>query len=381
MGRRAAGRRSVTTAADTPHLAYFWGQDAYGLERAASELGRELSEAAGQPLEIWRTSGDDDDGAASAGATDGAGKRRARLLDEIELRIATAPLFGAGMLVVVRQPQALAREQAARERLTGLLTAVAPGNALCFVDLLASGGKAPAQSGTLRELVAAAGGQTREFPSLTRERMEAFLNNRAAELEVKLAPGVSRLLAERVGAYVREGDVDRRRQTELANAELEKLALYRPNGTISRDDIEALVGEAVPVSAWALGDAVGTRRPGEAARLAEGLLDAGTAMAVLIAQLHRRLRELIVIADHLAAGTKPAELVRELRLQPFRAQKLTEQARRWSAGELDAALAALFEIDLLSKGIAPDGGPHSLSEDRTRLALTAWFAQHVARRG
>ena len=371
----------MTTAAAAPHLAYFWGQDAYGLERAAKELGQRLSEAAGQPIETWRTSGDDDDVIGAASATDGAGRRRARLIDEIEQRIATSPLFGAGTLVVVRQPVALLREQAARERLTNLLRAVAPGNALCFIDLVASGSKGPAQSGALRDAVTAAGGETREFAPLTRERMEAFVSTRAAELEVSLAPGVARLLAERVGAYVREGDVDRRRQAELANAELEKLALYRPNGTIKREDVEALVGEAVPASAWALGDAVGTRRASEAARLAEGLLDAGTAMPVLIAQLHRRLRELIVIGDHRAAGTKPAELVRELRLQPFRAQKLTEQARRWSADELDAGLAALFEIDLLSKGIAPDGTPHSLSDDRSRLALTAWFAEHVARRG
>jgi DNA polymerase III delta subunit len=29
--------------------------------------------------------------------------------------------------------------------------------------------------------------------------------------------------------------------SELANGELEKLALYRPNGTIAREDIDALV--------------------------------------------------------------------------------------------------------------------------------------------
>ena len=52
-------------------------------------------------------------------------------------------------------------------------------------------------------------------------------------------------------------------------------------------------------------------------------------------QIHRRLRELIVVADHLAAGTKPPDIVRELKLQPFRAQKLAEQARTWQQPELD----------------------------------------------
>ena len=36
-----------------------------------------------------------------------------------------------------------------------------------------------------------------------------------------------------------------------------------------------------------------------------------------------------------------------------------------------------FELDLLSKGIASDGSPHSLSEDRSELALVAWLGEHI----
>jgi DNA polymerase III delta subunit len=161
--------------------------------------------------------------------------------------------------------------------------------------------------------------------------------------------------------------------SELANAELEKLALYRPTGTVTRDDIGELVAEAVPGSTWAFLDAVGGRRTAEAATLAARLLAEATPMPVLISQLHRRLRDLIVIRDHIAAGTRPPDLVRELKMQPYRAQKLTEQARAWEQPELDTAIAELFELDLLSKGIAPDGSPHSLSEDRSQLALLAWI--------
>src|SRR5665811_2329438 len=135
---------------------------------------------------------------------------------------------------------------AARERLLRLCNEIAPGNALLFLDLLAAGGSGPAQQGVLRDAVAAMGGAVREFPALSRERMESWIASRSAELEISLAPTAARLLAERVGAYVREGDVDRRRMSELANGELEKLALYRPGGTIAREDIDALVAEAVP---------------------------------------------------------------------------------------------------------------------------------------
>lgn len=347
-------------------LAYFWGEDSFRLEEAARELGRQLAVESEGPLEPWRIGGEENGAAA-------------RVLDQIEERIATAPLFGGGTLVVVRQPAALLKESSARERLLGLLGGVAPGNALVFVDLVAAGGKGPAQSGALRDAVAERGGMVTEFPALPRDRLEAWLNSRAGALGVSLGPGAARLLAERVGAHVREGDVDRRRQSELAAAELDKLALYRPDGTISREDVDVLVNEAIPGSTWALLDAVGARRAGEAGTLSQRLLTEGMPLQVLVAQFHRRLRDLIAIREHIAAGSKPAEIVREMRLAPYRAQKLSEQARAWQPDELETAFDGLVELDLLSKGIAPDGTPRSVSDDRSRLALFAWLGWHVAR--
>jgi DNA polymerase III delta subunit len=358
-------------------LAYFWGEDAYNIEHAAQLFAANLAPD-GTQTDSWRTSGDDDD-AAESGPTDGAGRERGRILDQIEQHLVTQTLFGGGTLVVVRQPGSLLREVTSRERLLGLLARVAPGNGLCFLDLVASGAKGPAQGGVLRDAVAAHGGVAQEFPALTRERMETWINVRAKELGVSFGPGAAAFLAERVGAYVREGDVDKRRMSELANAELEKLALYRPDGVIGRDDVAELVTEAVPGSTWAFLDAVGSRRAAEAAVLVARLLADAAPMPLLITQIHRRLRDLIVIRDHLASGTRPADLVRELRLQPYRAQKLTEQARTWEQAELDGALSDLLDLDLLSKGIAADGSPHSLSEDRSQLALVAWIGDWVSR--
>jgi DNA polymerase-3 subunit delta len=362
------------TGVAAPPLAYFWGEDAWSIERATRDYRSALEAGAGMAFDVWRTSGEEDEVVADGTPGNGAGRKRSRALDQVEEHLATSTLFGGGTLVVVRQPASLVREGAARERLIGLLGSVAPGNALCFVELVAAGAKGlPQASATVRDAVLAAGGLVRELPALSRDRMEGWITARARELDVTLGPGAARLLAERVGADVREGDVDRRRMSELANAELEKLALYRPTGTVTRDDIGELVAEAVPGSTWAFLDAVGGRRTAEAATLAARLLAEATPMPVLISQLHRRLRDLIVIRDHVAAGTRPPDLVRELKMQPYRAQKLTEQARTWEPPELDTAIAELFELDLLSKGIAPDGSPHSLSEDRSQLALLAWI--------
>jgi DNA polymerase III delta subunit len=142
--------------------------------------------------------------------------------------------------------------------------------------------------------------------------MEGWVDRRAHELGVNLGPGAARAVAERIGAFVREGDVDRRRQSELANSELEKLALYRAGGTVTAADVDSLVSEAVPGSTWAFLDALGSRRAGETAELADRLLAAGTALPLMITQIHRRLRELIIVRDHMDAGTRPPDLVKAM---------------------------------------------------------------------
>ncbi len=359
----------------TAPLAYFWGEDAYSLDRAARDWAAHLASPE-VPMETWRVNLEDaaDGEAASASA----GRRRARALEAIEQHLATAPLFGGGTVVVVRQPASLLASAETRDRFVALVGQVPPGNALCVTDLTASGARGPAGKGVLRDAVAAAGGVVAEFQVLPAGRLEAWLRERAAELGVSLEPSAARLLAERVGGHVRESDVDRRRRTELANAELEKLALYRPGGSIGAADVEALVSESIPGSTWAFLDAVGVRAGAQAMQLAERLLEAGTPLPVLISQLHRRLRDLLLVREHLDASTTPSQIVKLMKLQPFRAQKLAEQAHTWTLHALEESLAGLLALDLRSKGISLDGSTARMSEAVDALALQAWLAVHAA---
>jgi len=358
----------------TSPIAWFWGDDAWSIDRATIDFRRRLALAAGEPMDMWRAPGEDDGDGAETG---GAARRRTRVLEEITSRLGTGTLFGGGTLVVVRQPGWIARESAGKARLAALIADVAPGNALCFAELAGQDGKVPAGTDELRAAVAAAGGTVTQYPAIGRDRMVGWLDRRAGELGIRLGPGAALLLSERVGATVREGDVDRRRQSELANGELEKLALYRPDGTVSREDVAELVTEAIPGSTWAFLDALAARRGGEAARLAGLLLAEGTPLPVLTTQIHRRLRELIVVRDHMDARTSPPDLIKALKLQPFRAQKLTEQAATWTASELDAALAGLVELDLRGKGISLDGSTVQMSDERDALAVSLFIAEHA----
>jgi DNA polymerase-3 subunit delta len=336
----------------TAPLGYYWGDDSYGVNHAPDALAARLA-GDGQPLDRVRLSG-----ATTSSA-------------EIAEKVATATLFGGGTLVVVTEPAPLVATKPLAASLTEALAAVAPGNGLAFLDAVDGTARRPASLETLRKAVAEAGGDVRQFVAPTRDQMARWIGDRARERDIRIAPAAAALLAERVGANVRERDVDRRRQGELAVAELEKLALYRLDGQIGPDDVKALVADAVPGSTWAFLDAVGMRHAAEAAELADRLEDVPAPL--LITHLHRRIKQLIEVADLLASGTPARELVRILKLNPYVAEKLAQQARTWALPELDAALAGLLELDAALKSNAGGG------DLRRRAAVSLWIAEHVLR--
>ncbi|HKG57033.1 MAG TPA: hypothetical protein VKA85_07285, partial [Candidatus Limnocylindrales bacterium] len=260
-----------------------------------------------------------------------------------------------------------------RDALISLLANVAPGNAIAFLETT-DGSRRPAALDAVAKAVAALGGAARERKAPKQGELASWIERQATERGVTLAAGAAREIARRVGGFVREGDIDRRRQGQLAVGELEKLALYRPAAIVSVDDVGALVPEVVPGSTWAFLDAVAGRRVGLALELLERLFDT-TPDLVVMAQLHRRVRDLVQVADHLASGASPGSLVRTLGLKPFRAEKLAEQARAWTQPELDAALDGLVELDAAIRG-APGA---AATEAQRRLAFVLWIADRVGR--
>jgi DNA polymerase III delta subunit len=250
---------------------------------------------------------------------------------------------------------------------------VAPGNGFAVVEETESGVKDP-PSKTLADAVRAAGGEVRRLEAPRQEAFAGWIESRARERQVKLGPGVARELATRVGGFVREGDVERQYQGRIAVMELEKLALrHVDDGPVTVDDVRELVPEAIPGSIWAFVDAVGMRQRNRALELLERLIDDKPA-PVLLAVLHRRIRELIEVQDRLERGESPGSLVRSMRLQPFRAETLARQARAWTGPGLDAALEGLVALDAQVKGV----GGRASTEARDRLAFDLWITDRVA---
>ena len=343
----------------TAPLAYFWGDDAYSLDAAVDAFRKDPNRfPAGEP-ERWRPDVDRGD--------------PGRLLGEIRERLGTGTMFGAGSLAIVRGAGPLIRSTDGRKSLIAAMSDVAPGNGLVILEETESGAKEP-PSKPLSDAIRAAGGDVRQLQAPRQDSLAGWIELRAREREIKLGPGAARELAQRVGGFVREGDVERSQQGRVAVSELEKLALrHGVAEAVTVADVQALVAEAVPGSVWAFVDAVGMRQRARALEFLERLIDDKPA-PVLLAVLHRRLRELIEVQDRLERGETPGSLVRSMRLVPFRAETLARQAKGWSARELDGALEGLVGLDAQVKGV----GGRASTDARDRLAFDLWITDRVA---
>jgi DNA polymerase III delta subunit len=344
----------------TSPLAYLWGDDELSAARALDRLAADLAVDSGAPLERWELRGDRN---AATGQ-----------LADLHERVATPVMFGGGTLAIVTNAGALTVRTEHRDAILAAIGLVAPGNALVVVESSPSGARAPAQR-RLADAIAAAGGSVREFRSPRAGALAGWIEAEARERGLKLAPGAAKVLAERVGGFVQEGDAERRQQTRIASMELDKLALYRGAGVIGPDDVRALVAEAVPGTVWGFTDAVGERRPERALELLERLLET-TPEPVLLAVLHRRVRELLELGDRVAAGERLPAAAKAMGItSEFRARTLSTQAAAWTTAELVSALDGLVELDAAVKG-APGS---EVDEAQRRLAFGLWVVDHVGR--
>src|SRR5689334_2694255 len=124
---RAGATATRPSASGSAPLAYFWGDDAYGLEAAVEAFRRDESRFPGGAPARWRPG-------AEAGET-------GRTIAEIAERLGTGSLFGDGTLALVSGLGGLIRRNADRDALIAALATVADGNGLAIVEETDSGRK------------------------------------------------------------------------------------------------------------------------------------------------------------------------------------------------------------------------------------------------
>jgi DNA polymerase III delta subunit len=354
-------RNAPTAPSKLVPLLFVWGDDDLVAERLVTRFASALEGQLGSPLERW-----------DLRATLNTAEVDAAQLFE---RLATPVMFGGGTLAVLANPGAIARKNETRDRVLEAIALLVPGNALVIIEAAKSNAKGPGLR-RFSDAVKAAGGAVAPAQAPTPAGLGAWIDIEARDRGVRLVAGAGRELADRLGARVTQGDVDRRYLSRIASGELDKLALRHAldEGPVTPDDVRALVAETMPSSLWAITDAVGDRKVEAAETAIDRALDT-TPEPVLLAVLHRRIVELLELGDRLAGGASLPEAARSMDIKnEYRARTLAGQARKWTTDELTAALAGLVELDAMVKGVP--GSESDLAQQR--LAFLLWVRDSVA---
>jgi DNA polymerase-3 subunit delta len=154
------------------------------------------------------------------------------------------------------------------------------------------------------------------------------------------------------------------RDLRRLQSEVEKVVAFTGQRTsLTREDVEAVISSTAPVSVFDLTDAVGARDCRGALRLLADLVGQGESVHGLHAMVVRHVRMLLSARALLDRGLPASALVREIGMAEWQARKVAQQAGRFSAEDLVAALRRAAEAELRMK----------TSQADARLVLERWI--------
>lgn len=217
--------------------------------------------------------------------------------------------------------------------------------------------------------ISAAGGETREFKPPSAKELPAWLQKQAGTLGVELDRKAAETMIERVGEPPKNATTAQRYSPKRRLlSELEKLALLVGAGeTITLDDVEHAGSGQASAGIFALTDAaVAGNRPA-AIRIAEQLLTAGEPPPRIVAMLARSFGQAQQAAALAEAG-RAADIATELKLPPWLAGKVAEQARARGGSALRDALIEIARLDSAVKGGSALDGETELIATISRIA-------------
>ena len=185
--------------------------------------------------------------------------------------------------------------------------------------------------------------EVREFRLPSVREMPGWVRERASKLGTSIEPSAISALVDAIG-----------NDTRLVDMELQKLALYRSDGIIRKQDVEAMVSYVREANIFAAVDAALEGRAGIALRLAHQFLDAGRPPTYVITMIARQVRFLILTKDLKARGIQQDEIGRRLSIRGYPLTKTMQQEGRFSAKRLTEIHRKLLEADLSIKTGAAD---------------------------
>ncbi len=266
-----------------------------------------------------------------------------------------AMTLAMGWRVIIVEGAERWREADITKHLAGALAALPPETTLAIFAREEARAKVPA---ALHALVKRAGGQIVAQMTIKPWEMAKWAREQATRLGITLDAAAAKALVAQVGE----------RQQRLLR-ELEKLALESSRegqgdsaAVIGVQEIELRAAHSTEWRAYALADALVGADSREATLSYLRLREQGERLAGLSYLMAQRLRDAIVVALRLQAGESVAEIKRSLRMPARAAERFVADVARTDLERLRAALAALADLELNTRGGA------ALTSSRTALA-------------
>lgn len=259
----------------------------------------------------------------------------------------TAGLFDPERLVIVESLHERFKGQKKEipEDLMQILGSLAPTTTLLLVS------PDMGQDHPLVFAVRSLGGKVQTFSAPKKGNLAGWIAARGDNHGVAVDPAAAELLAELIGPNVL-----------MLENELEKLATYAGNGPrITAEMVDTMVGAITQEAIFALIDAVASGNRARAFALLRAQLEAGnnTPMEValyLIRMLARQMRILLRIRLAQEAGRSKSQIVTDLKLPRYFADRYFSQARRLSQVRLVSSFERLASLEQKLKTGKADPG-------------------------
>jgi DNA polymerase III subunit delta len=319
--------------ADKPPAVYVLnGEDEFAISSFLSSLQARMGDTATAEMNTSRFDG------------------RSLSIDLLANAVGAMPFLAPRRLVILTNPLAKLNSSTLREKFVALLERVPPSTALVLVENRLLTEDRERRSGKihwLEQWAHQAGDRAlfRTFPLPRGDAMISWIQERAKALEGQFTIEAAERLADQVGDEPRQVD-----------QEIRKILTYvdfkRP---VEPDDVEHLTPFTRQADIFIMVDALANHRGREAQGMLHRLLEEQDVLSIF-GMVVRQFRLLLQAREVLDKGGREIDIIRELKISPYVAGKLSPQARHFSLKQLEEIYRRLLDMDEAAKTsqIEPD---------------------------
>lgn len=304
----------------TPVIYLLSGDDEFAIARFVAELESKVGDPGTAAMNITRLDG------------------RTFNPEELLSVAATMPFLARRRLVILTNPLARLNNPAQQERFLAALDQVPASTGLALIEyrLLSTQRKGGERKlHWLEEWAAQHEGRVfrREFVLPRGSALVPRFQDQARQLGGELSLPAARRLAELVD------------DPRLADQELSKLLAYvNYKRAIELEDVEHLIVNSREAEIFGMVDAMGNQDGKQALGLLHRLLESQDAISIF-GMVVRQFRLLLLAREVLEAGGKKDQVIAQLKVAPFVADKIMAQARRFETPALEGIYFKLAELD------------------------------------